>query len=349
MTFQNGNRAEAGRKVLTQLNELKTQLTTDQKNDADMFAKKKQNFANHIANLKKEIQQLTEDIQKLIVEINRLTDLITQANSNIESFQDRIKNLGELLVNMAEANKEDNAYYNQKIEDLGKLYNAFTQIIAKLNLLKGSSSAVNKYSHINATASELRDIAYRKAHQHQNASFVEVEETKEKKFMSFLQIAEQNTESSKMALKLAKQYSNFLETTLNADQAALEKLVSILQGIQDETLQKKSNAIEHLANINQKYNELKTHVEEEIKANQASLKAQIANRDLYVAQKQKAEEEKKNKEERRELLKQELAINEKLYGELEATHEKEKAARAKEIEVVNLLEGIVERRLLGQH
>lgn len=239
--------------------------------------------------MKKEIQQLTEDIQKLIVEINRLTDLITQANSNIESFQDRIKNLGELLVNMAEANKEDNAYYNQKIEDLGKLYNAFTQIIAKLNLLKGSSSAVNKYSHINATASELRDIAYRKAHQHQNASFVEVEETKEKKFMSFLQIAEQNTESSKMALKLAKQYSNFLETTLNADQAALEKLVSILQGIQDETLQKKSNAIEHLANINQKYNELKTHVEEEIKANQASLKAQIANRDLYVAQKQKAE------------------------------------------------------------
>ena len=66
-----------------------------------------------------------------------------------------------------------------------------------------------------------------------------------------------------MALKLAKQYTNFLQTTVNADQAALEKLIKILTNIQDETLMKKSNTIEHLNNINSKYNELKGKVEVE--------------------------------------------------------------------------------------
>lgn len=345
MTFQNNARAEAGRKVLAQLNELKNQLTTDQKNDTEMFNKKKENFANHIAALKAEIQQLTEDILKLEIEIARLAELIKTATENIASFEERIENLGHLLENMADANKEDNIYYNQKIEDLGKLYNAFTQIIAKLGELKGSSSGVNKYAHINATASELRDIAYRKAHQNETAF---VEEPKEKKFMSFLQIANQNTEGTKMALKLAKQYTNFLETTVNADQAALEKLIQILTGIQDETLVKKSNTIEHLANINQKYQELKTHVEEEIEANKASLKLQRENRARYIQEKQKAEEEKRNKEERKELLQKELAINEKLAGELEATHAKEREDRGEEVKVVDILVGIVEKRLLQQ-
>merc|ERR1712010_386956 len=263
---------------------------------------------------------------------------------NIASFEERIKNLGELLENMAEDNKNDNIYYNEKIEDLGKLYGAFSQIIAKISELKGSSSGVNKYAHINATASEIRDIEYRKNH----PSFVE-KESKEKKFMSFLQVNNQNKEATKMALKLAKQYTNFLETTLEADQAALMKLIEIMTRIQDETLVKKANAIEHLNNINATYKDLKEKTEAEVVANQASLKKQIANRAQYIEEKQKAEEEKRNKEARKELLIKEKAINEKLQGELQATHQKEKAARAEELNVVNILEGIVERRLMNNH
>merc|ERR1712032_1144528 len=96
-----------------------------------------------------------------------------------------------------------------------------------------------------------------------------------------------------MALKLAKQYTNFLETTLEADQAALMKLIEIMTRIQDETLVKKANAIEHLNNINATYKDLKEKTEAEVVANQASLKKQTANRAQYIEEKQKAEEEKK--------------------------------------------------------
>ena len=345
LTFQSGARAEAGKQVLAQLNELKTQLNTDQKNDDDMFNKKSGSFNRHIDALAKEIKTLTEEIQKLEVEIARLAALIETATENIKSFEGRIKNLKELLENMADANKQDNIYYNEKIEDLGKLYDAFTRIIAKISELKGSSSAVNKYAHINATASEIRDMEYRKSHSATNSTFIE---TKEKKFMSFLQVTNLNKESTKMALKLAKQYTNFLQTTVNADQAALEKLIKILTNIQDETLMKKSNTIEHLNNINSKYNELKGKVEVEIEANEASLKKQTENRARYIEEKQKAEEEKANKEQRRELLIKEKAINEKLLSELTTTHSQEKEARAEELKVVDILEIIVEKRLLGK-
>merc|ERR1712222_77783 len=113
--------------------------------------------------------------------------------------------------------------------------------------------------------------------------------------MSFLQVNNQNKEATKMALKLAKQYTNFLETTLEADQAALMKLIEIMTRIQDETLVKKANAIEHLNNINATYKDLKEKTEAEVVANQASLKKQTANRAQYIEEKQKAEEEKKTK------------------------------------------------------
>ena len=51
MTFQNDARANAGKEVLAQLNELKAQLNGDQKNDDDLFAKKDGAFTQHIANL----------------------------------------------------------------------------------------------------------------------------------------------------------------------------------------------------------------------------------------------------------------------------------------------------------
>lgn len=344
MTFQNNPRANAGREVLAQLNELKTQLNTDQKNDTDLFKKKETAFSDHIDALNKEISELSAEIIKLAAEIMRLTNLINTANENIESFKARIENLQDLLENMAEANKQDNEYYNQQIENLGRLYSAFTNIISRLSEMIGSSAGKNIYGHIAQTEAEKRDIEYRKTHPN---AFVEKKE--EKKFMSFLQVVAKAT-NTKEVMKLAKKATKFLQTgaTLEADQAALHKLISILSGIQDETLVKKSNTIEHLKQINDTYAELKGNAEEEIKSNQASLKAQIANRDRYIEERQAAEEEKKNKEERRTLLQQELVMNVKLLGELRQTYQQEKAGRAEEIGVVDLLERIVEKRMLGK-
>ena len=79
------------------------------------------------------------------------------------------------------------------------------------------------------------------------------------------------------------------------------------------------------------------------------MKKQIANRAQYIEEKQKAEEEKANKEARKALLIKEKAINEKLQVDLRETHKKESAGRQEELNVVNLLEGIVERRLINNH
>merc|ERR1712232_1208976 len=110
------------------------------------------------------------------------------ANENIESFKARIENLQDLLENMAEANKQDNEYYNQQIENLGRLYSAFTNIISRLSEMIGSSAGKNIYGHIAQTEAEKRDIEYRKTHPN---AFVEKKE--EKKFMSFLQVVAKAT------------------------------------------------------------------------------------------------------------------------------------------------------------
>lgn len=347
MTFQDGSRADAGREVLTQLNELKNQLDSDQKNDDSTFALKQSGFVRHIENLTKEIKLLAEEIARLTAEIARLTALIAQADKNILSFNKRIANLNTLLEQMRAANEDDNKYYNRKINDLGRVYEAFTKIINTINKLKGSSSGVKKYSHINATDSEKRDEAFRRANKNLNkTAFVEVEE-EEKKFMSFLQV--ENTESTEMKLKLSREYTAFLQSTVNADQAALAKLVKILIVIQDENLSKKSAAIAHLENINSRYQKMKVSTENEINANKVALKRQSDNRERYLAEKAKAEELRAQKEARKKLLENEKAINEQLLAGLRATYAKEKLARAEESKVVSILTRIVERRLLKKN
>jgi hypothetical protein len=397
LTFANGPKADAGRQVLAQLNELKNQLDTDQRNDNLTFDTKSAAFKKHIANLTREIRLLHEEIQRLAAEIARLAVLIAKATKNIASFELRIKNLNVLLEQMALANLEDNKYYNQKISDLGRLYDAFSRIITKLNKLQGSTSGVNKYSHIKATASEQRDAAWRASQDAtkpvgpttrpagdirpievrpsrqarsirpiivnrptspaknikpivvrtaKNTKFVEIEE-EEKKFMSFLQV--ENTESTEMKLKMAMEYTNFLQSTVEADQAALKKLVVILSRIQDEQLAKKQATIAHLARINRTYKKIRRATLKEITANRVALKRQTENRAKYMAQKTKAEVLKAQKEARKALLEKEKDINEKLLTSLTTTYQNEKAARAQESKVVAILQRIVERRLLNKN
>lgn len=357
MTFASGPKADAGRQVIAQLNELKQQLLSDQAKDDKIFKTKSDAFNKHIAALAREIKILDAEILRLELEIQRLAKLIAIATKNIKSFEGRIKNLETLLREMAAANVEDNRYYNIKINDLGRLYNAFTGIIGKINKMKGSVSAVNKYSHIKATASELRDMAWKKSQAKKVAGkskptpaakpvkktkFVEVKE--EEEFNSFLQI--ENTESAKLQVKLAEKYTEFLETTVNADQGALTKLVQILSRIQDEQLAKKNAAIAHLANINKTYKKIKAQTEKEIVQNKIALKKQTENRAKYMDLKKKAEILKAQKEARRLLLINEKKINEQLLANLNVTYAREKAARAQETNVVDILQRIVEKRLL---
>jgi len=243
---------------------------------------------------------------------------------------------------MGAANINDNKYYNQKIAQLQSLYNAFTTLLEKLDRLTGSVSSVNVPTHVNLTESEKRDVEWRS----QNTNVTSKLDAMIVK--SFLQLESETSESAMLAMQLSQQYDNFLETTLNADQGALRKLVGILSAIQEEVLGQKTAAQKHLDDINASYKEMRREADAEIALNAAALAKQTENRAKYVTEKDQKTEEKASKEKRRELLNNEKTINEDLREKLKATYEKEKIERTAELEIVQKLVKIVENRLVNR-
>ena len=342
LTFQSENKTGSAKEVLKMLEELSSQLKTDQANDSETFITKQSEFDAHIEKLAKEISQLTEQIELLAKEIERLSGLIIQADLNIASFKSRIEKLKALLPEMEAANSNDNKYYNQKIAQLQSVYNAFTTILERLDHLTGSVSTVNVPTHVNLTDSEKRDLEWKEKNP-TVASKLQAAVIK-----SFLQVESESSESAKLAMVLSHQYDSFLETTLNADQGALKKLMNILASIQEEVLAQKTSAQKHLDDINAIYKEMKAEIETEIKLNEDALVKQTENRNKYATEKAQKTEEKQNKEKRRELLSNEKAINEDLRGKLKSTFEKEKLERTAELEIVQKLIKIVENRLVNK-
>lgn len=345
LTFQSPeDKASSAKEVLKMLEELRSQLQSDQNSDSETFETKQKSFDSHIDKLAKEISLLTERIEFLIKEIERLSNLIVQSDKNIASFKARIENLKALVIELDQANVADNKYYNQKIKELQSLYNAFTTILEKLDRLTGSVSTVNVPTHVNLTDSEKRDLEWRE----KNANVTSNLDAPAAKSFLQLELESESSEAAMLAMQLSKQYNNFLETTLNADQGALKKLMGILNNIQEEVLAQKTNAQKHLDDINAKYKEMKTETENEIALNEAALVKQTENKNKYIAEKAQNTEEKENKEKRRELLKNEKSINEDLRSKLKGTYEKEKFERTAELEVVSKLIKIVENRLVNK-
>jgi len=342
LTFQSEDKTGSAKEVLAMLEELRSQLENDQAADTQTFETKQAEFDAHIEKLTEEIDELTEQIEFLISEIERLTGLITQADLNIESFNTRIENLKALLVEMQIANVNDNRYYNQRISQLQSVYNAFTLIIERLEALTGSVSSVDVPTHVSLTDAEKRDLEWR----NQNPDVAN--RLDEVVVKSFLQVESETNESAKLALELSKQYTNFIENTMNADQGALLKLVTLLTSFQEETLATKTATEKHLEDINAQYNVLKEETEAELKLNEEALARQTENRNKYIAERTLRTEEKESKERRRELLTNERTLNEELRANLKSTYEREKLERAAELEIVKRLIKIVENRLVNK-
>lgn len=335
LAFQ-GNQGDASsQEILQMLSNLRNDLQKDQQNDDTVYGTKKAQFDHHIVTLTKKINDLQAKIEALTREIARLTVLIAKADANILSFRTRITNLKRLLVELKRDNDSDNVYYKNRIEALGRVYNVFTRLVQQLTKLVGSASAAKVPTHVKLTAAEKRDIEYRRTHP-------AVKKT------SFLQTETEEKTVTETEMLMSREYTNFLENTLNADQAALSKLIGLITKLQVDTLTKKTQTQAHLDNVNRTYLSLKKSTEVEVAANKKSLKSQRANRNLYVNQKAAAEKQKAAHEARRDLLKKERALNENLRKNLESVHLKEKEQRAGERLIVEKLMKIVETRLVSR-
>merc|ERR1711957_997513 len=305
--------------VKKMLVDLQTQLTNDQKTDDTTFANKDAEYVAHIKKLADAIAVLVEEIATLAARIEVLEGLIAQAKENIISFTERIANLTMSIADVDQKLKDDTEYYTTKATGLQELNVKLLLVNEKLGKMIGSSSEKNEASHIAKTASEKRDIAYRAA---------------QKKETSFIQLS-----------KSIPLISNLVEMTLNADQAALKKLMTIISKFAQQAIDQNLEAESKLAEAVETHAALKKQMLEEIVLNKKSRAKQAANQKHYETEKAEKEGEKK-KEDRMAALEKEKAINEKLQKSLTDTYNKEKKDRAEEISVVGILIHIVSTRLI---
>jgi len=315
------SKGEDATEVLKMLNDLKSQLQIDQENDNKTFNAKNDEFKNHIAKLEAEISTLDRAIEALAARIAELSNLIEKAKENIGSFEKRIFNLVQTQNEMKEIFENDSKYYKEKIEGLRKLQIKMIDVVNKLKELVGSVSGDKKYDHINATESEKRDIALKAAQK------------------SFMQI-KRNIPAS---------ISSLLEISLNADQGALNKLIEILSKINGDIRSEIINKEQYLVNMTNSYLDLQKQMTEEITANKNALEKQQANKSAYENEKAEKEKEKASKEARKKALTTEKTINLELRTQLSSTYNKENQDRLKEITIVNVLIGIVEKRLVNKN
>ena len=317
------SKGEDATEVLTMLNNLKDQLKSDQTSDDNVFQSKNSEFDQHIKNLSEEISKLTNEIKDLEARIAVLSNLIAKAKENISSFENRIVSLTQSLASMKEIFESDKKYYEQKIANLKTLKVKLADVVAKLKEMIGSVSGVNKYNHINATETEKRDMEW-------SAKNVK---------KSFLQIKK----------ALPQEYANLMELTLTADQGALNKLIEILDNISNDVTKEISSKQQYLVDMENTYNELKEQMENEIKMNKEAKTKQEANKVAYENEKGEKQKEKSGKEARRTALETEKKININLQDQLLLTYEKERQDRNKEIGIINVLIGVVEKRLVKKN
>ena len=312
--------------VLKMLQDLQGQLNSDQKNDDLTYQGKNEEYQIHIKKLADNIKKLENEIAALAARIEELEGLIAQAELNIVSFTERIGNLTESIVDLDEKLVQDTKYYTDKANGLQELNVKLLLVNTKLGKMIGSASAANIYSHINQTESEKRDIAYRKENP---AAPADAPAT------SFIQLS-----------KSIPLVSNLMEMTLQADQAALTKLMAIISKFAQQSLDEKAQAEAKLVEAKETHEALKKQMKDEIELNKKSRAKQEANKKHYETEKAEKETEKKEKEDRKEALEKEKAINEKLQASLTNAYQKEKTDRAEEISVVGTLIHIVQTRLI---
>jgi hypothetical protein len=315
------SKGEDANEVLKILNNLKSQLEIDQENDNKTFNAKNDEFKYHIAKLEAEISTLDRAIEALATRTAELSNLIEKAKENIESFEKRIVNLVQTHKEMKEIFENDSKYYKEKIEGLRKLQKKMIDVVNKLKELVGSVSGDKKYVHINATDFEKRDIAWKAAQK------------------SLMQIKR----------NIPTTISSLLEISLNADQGALNKLIEILSKITGDIRSEIIDKHQYLENMTNSYLDLQKQMTEEITANKNALEKQQANKSAYENEKAEKEKEKASKEARKEALTTEKTINLELQTQLSSTYNKENQDRLKEITIVNVLIGIVEKRLVNKN
>jgi septal ring factor EnvC (AmiA/AmiB activator) len=251
MKDANGGRIE---NIESLLDDLLIKLINDQKNADAAWNKEKARLDNKISNLNSEIARLTAEIAQLNKEKkdNEIKRDLSRRNI-VQYTAQRLADQSQ-LKDLTVRRHRDRAIYEASVKEHAAIIGAIEQVVAALSKLRGSVSGIGKPKHVGAIANENRDAAWKAGVK-----------------KSFIEIVGDDEE-----------INAFVELATEADQAALEKLIALLNNVERNT--KKSLADDEAAETAsvQSFNRLNANLNGDVSSLDSLLKRQQTNLDGYL-------------------------------------------------------------------
>jgi len=236
------------------LDDLLMKLIKDQEKSDAAFTKEKARLTSKISSLKLDISKLKLEIAKLTkIKVDNESKRDT-SKKNIVQYTSQKTSDQTTLNDITSRRKTDRQNYEASVKEHAAIIGAIEQVISELGKLRGSVSGVNKPAHMQAIANEKRDAAYKGV----KKSLIEI-------------IGDDDEETNA-----------FIELATEADQAALEKLIALLNSISRNTKKSLSDDERSEAQSLASFGKLKASLEGDMKSLTNLLKRQNTNLDQYV-------------------------------------------------------------------
>ncbi len=298
------------------LNDLFLGLQKDAAAAKVAWGKEKKRLEDAIAKLKFEIEELAGKIAKNEASLKEYQAKKDQAEKNLKQFNAQLSASRAADKQNEENRKADAAAFATSTEEHNAVIDAIDQVVAELNKLVGSVSGQDRPEHVEQIEAEKRDAAFAAAAK------------------SFVQISGEEIDSLV-----------FAQLATSADQAALAKLVGMLNALKQTTADSLANDQEHETASLNAYEDLKATLAEDIKNLQKNIAEQEENLKKYKSEIARLitliAQQKELKAKKEETLKNTIA-EKKLKAEQYAAN---KAEREGEMAVITKLKNIVKERL----
>jgi hypothetical protein len=297
------------------LDDLLFQLNADQEAADKKWKEEEAKLKAKEEQLKSEIEELRKTIALKEGQLKALEEKIATAITNLAQYSAQLVADQKNLVALDAQREKDKTESAQSVRDHNDVINAISAVVAELSKLKGSVSGQDKPAHVEEIEQEKRDREY-------------------KLQKSFLQINRDETE----ALLFAQ-----LATT--ADQAALQKLIDLLNQLSENTKKSMNDDAEQEEKSKKTYETLKVTINADIANLTKNIKEQTENKKKYEEEAAKLKKEIEEHKVLKKSKEDELAATTKERLQKEQQYLHDKAERANEKLVIQKLQKIVEERL----
>jgi len=298
------------------LQKLLFELNKDQAEDDAAWKKESARLKAKIARLRREIDALEKEIAALKVKLAKYEALKKQAELNLIQYKKQRAHNVKVLKENDERRKKDAADFKRSQGEHQDVINAINAVVAELKHLVGSVSGAGKPTHVKVNAEEKRDAAHAALKK------------------AFIEISQEEAE-----------INAFVELATEADQAALEKLIALIEKVKKKTIASYNDDKNHEEASILKHKTLKALLESDNRKLDRMIAEETKNLNTYI---KIIAETKALIATKEKLLKETralLAATIKEYKEKEAKYLADKAQRDSERIVIKKLQSIVQKRL----